>query len=711
MAFSLSIDGYDFDNPPLDYRKRIMLGNSPQPHFEKNATPYYRSDSQQITLELSGRLNLNDQDDLDELERIQKAAIEGGEVDVEFDPFFSGSGVIEDEPIEQENQRGRYSFSIAINEETTNDSAYPAHATPTTGNTFELGDFDFGFDPDSVSQEYERQTERVDRLQGVAQTSDTKGLVTRVSLEGRVDGGGQAELWSKARSNAMAYLSAEFQNGWALLNSLSISKDDATPDYLQGLFQYSAEFLIVKDPTSGIGEVSQFINHDVGDSGTYTSDEDAGSGSDAGGLEFKVLGGTGSVDGRYVDWVTTTITLEDNTTNYVFVDDSDGDGVGQVAYNSSGFPGTDALPLYEVDTSNGEIVDVRDVRESLLGSGDDTASDFIFRDEFAIDDTAFTYAQLLRFSDQVANPALAQDYLGKAELSDSIADPVEGPILPAKGLASLSESINLIDGGSPGGATSFTESWSAAGDWDAAQSEAGVVHDSFGDYSDAGSVYLGYPTDVVSDLEVYYPLDEDSGSTVNDVSGNGYDATNQGPAVGATGINGTTCYDFSSGDYISLPSIPMDTWSGWTMFVWLYPTFSISDNRDIFGANLDADDFRIRTTDVSFDDGSFTVMSPENDLTRDTWQSFAVTADQSEVAYFVDGVEGDRVTDSHNLADIHTSDMVLGARFNETLDTGATWVGRYDSPIFVSRALSASEISSLHDATTSGSITTGKRSL
>jgi len=481
MAFELTIDGYTFDNPPSNYRKRISLGNSPQPHYEKTATPFYRSDSQQITLQLDGRLNLNDQGDLDEMAKLQEKAIQGGEVQVDFDPFFSGRGVIEDEPIEQESQVGRYSFSIAINEETTNDGAYPAHATPTTGNTFELGSFDFGFDPDTVSQEYERQTERVDRLQGVAHTADTKGLVTRVSLDGRVDGGGQAELWSKARSNAMAYLSAEFQNGWALLNTLSVSKDDATPDYLQGLFQYSAEFLIVKDPSSGIGETSQFINHDIGDSGTYTSDGDSGSGSDAGGLDFKVLGGTGSIDGRYVDWVTTTITLDDNTTNYVFVDDSDADGVGQVTYQTGGFPSSDALPLYEVDTSSGEIVDVRDVRDSLLGTGDDTSADFLFRDEFAIDDTAFTYAQILAFADALADPALAQAYLGKADFVDSIADPVEGP-LDALGAATLQEQVGVLDGGSAtqGTTSTVSTSWATNTDWtNATKTDIQVDQDQF----------------------------------------------------------------------------------------------------------------------------------------------------------------------------------------------------------------------------------------
>lgn len=713
MAFELTIDGYTFDNPPSSYRKRIDLGNSPQPHYEKTATPFYRSDSQQITLELSGRLNLNDQGDLDELEKLQAKAIEGGEVDVQFDPFFSGTGVIEDDPFDQENQVGTYSFTIAINEEYTDDSAYPAHATPTTGNTFELGDFDFGFDPSTVSQEYERQTERVDRLQGVAHTSDTKGLVTRVSLEGRVDGGGQAKLWDKARSNALAYLSAEFQNGWALLNSLSVQKDDATPDYLQGLFRYSAEFVIVKDPTSGIGEVSQFINHDVGDSGTYTSDGDSGSGSDEGGLDFKVLGGTGSIDGEYVDWVTTTLTLDDDTTNYVYVYDQNGDGQGTVEYNTNSF-GSDVLPLYEVDTSNGEIVDVRNVRDSLLGSGDDTTSDLLFQDEFAIDDTAFSYAQILAFADAVGDPSIAKSYLGLVDLTENFADPVEGPI-QALGKADLTETITFDDGGSAtgaGGGASGSKEWGTAADWDAALAESGVVHESFGDHA-ADVIEQGYPS-TDSGLVGYWPLDEAAGSsTATDVSGNNNDGSNNGGDFDQTGVCNTTGWRNGGDDNIEVSdSSELRITGDITFSCWFYRTaetvgwdgllskaggasvgysfFINDDNPDKMATRIDGDNYLFGFTP-----------------SKDTWYHACFRLSGSTATLKIDGGNThDEDISAEGLGSTSSGSLYIGANsWNATSDC---ITGTVEEPRLWNRALSDSEM--VDQYLGSGSLTTDWKS-
>jgi hypothetical protein len=276
MAYSLTIGGYTFDNPPTGYRKQITLGNNPIPHFGRSLASYFQSDNQNLEVEVSGRLSLNEQPDLDELERLQTLAIEGGEVDIQFDPFFSGTGVIEDNPFRQSNEHSTYQFILNVNKDTTDSSAYPFHATPTTGNSFKLGTFDFGFDPDSVKENYVRQTESVDRLQGTAQTVDNAGLVTRVSVDGNTDGGGAVALWDKARSNELSLLDAEFQQGWTLIDALSIENNENAPDYIKGLFEYSLDLLVVSDPVNGIGRVSSSIDHDVEEMGTYTSDATAG---------------------------------------------------------------------------------------------------------------------------------------------------------------------------------------------------------------------------------------------------------------------------------------------------------------------------------------------------------------------------------------------------------------------------------------------------
>lgn len=368
MAYSLTVAGYTFENPPEEYRKRASVGNNPQPSVDKDATDYYQSDSQDIRFRVEGTLALDPAlggtDDLAELERLQQIAIEGGTVDVEFDPFFSGQCVIKDDPFRQAESESSYSFKFTVNSETTDASAYPARSPPDTGNTFELGSLNLGYDPDEVSQNYERQTETVKRLQGVSRSIDNAGLIPKVRLSGMIDGAGQAELWQKARDNVQAYLEAEFQKGWCLIDSLAVRNTPEAPDYLDGLFRYDLDVFLVSDAASGIGDVSSYVDQEVKFTGTYTSSGDSGDSSFSG-QDFTVDGGSGSLDGDYLEWDQTTVTLSDNDTNYIYVDDADGDGYGDVGINQSAFP-ADALILYRVEVSGGSVQKVVDVRAILL---------------------------------------------------------------------------------------------------------------------------------------------------------------------------------------------------------------------------------------------------------------------------------------------------------------------------------------------------------
>ena len=372
MTANLTVDGYTFDNPPGDYRKIIQLSNNPQQVFRRQSSDFYQSDSQDVEVQVSGELSLNESSDLSELQTLQQKAINGGEVSVEFDPFFSGRGVITDNPFRQEDQRGQYDFTFKINSIDTDDTAFPSHATPQTGNTFELGSFDFGYDPDSVQQDYERMTPSVETLQGLNRTVDNKGLVPRVTVSGRTDGAGIQALWQKARNNSLSYLSAEFQNGWSLITRLQVGNDPDAPDFVTGLYQYSVDLLVVKDPGSGIGQVSSFIDHDIRDTGSYTADADSGD-ADAGTANFQVSSGSTDLSGQTVTWPATTVSVDLGLTNYVYVADPDNDGNGEVRVNQSAFP-SNAAPLYEVYTGPSSITNVVDVREQDTSGGDDTAT-------------------------------------------------------------------------------------------------------------------------------------------------------------------------------------------------------------------------------------------------------------------------------------------------------------------------------------------------
>jgi hypothetical protein len=496
MAYELTVGGYTFENPPEEYRKLARLSNSPQTAFNRKSTAFYQSDSQDLQFQVDGTLALDPalggSDDLQELEKLQEIAIQGGEVAVEFNPFFTGKCVIEDDPFRQEDGESTYSFTFTVNSESTDNSAYPAHSAPDTGNTFEFGDLDLGYDPNQVTQNYERQNEKVKRIQGIARTVDTEGLIPKVTISGMIDGGGQATLWEKARSNTLAYLSAEFQNGWVLVDSLSIRNTPEAPDYLTGMFQYDMDLLVVMDPGSGIGEVSKFVDRDVQDQSTYVSncDEDGlferlGDDSEdyPEALDYRVSGGTGKLDGDYVEWPEDFGTLDQNTTIYIWVEDGDGDGYGQVNTGTSGFPGN-TVSLFEVDTGTSSVNDIRDQRSCLTGTRleDDELGDLNFTDTLSLDDQ-LAYERLLALSDQMS--LTESGLLPASGFATLDPETVTQPSLSEfyQGIGSFTDFPDLIDGGSAssGGAGGPSVSdekqfWKKALDWDRAVSEKFASH-------------------------------------------------------------------------------------------------------------------------------------------------------------------------------------------------------------------------------------------
>lgn len=98
-----------------------------------------------------------------------------------------------------------------------------------------------------------------------------------------------------------------------------------------------------------------------------------------------------------------------------------------------------------------------------------------------------------------------------------------------------------------------TLTWDVASDWDAAQSEDGVVHESVAntDHDDAGLLKKGYrlaTPDLSTDLKLLLPMQEDSGSTIYDFSGNNIDGTYTGATLDQTGLLGTSAPDFDGTD-------------------------------------------------------------------------------------------------------------------------------------------------------------------
>jgi hypothetical protein len=184
----------------------------------------------------------------------------------------------------------------------------------------------------------------------------------------------------------------------------------------------------------------------------------------------------------------------------------------------------------------------------------------------------------------------------------------------------------------------------------------GVVHENTANtaYDDANEIRKGDPTASPlfgSDYYVWYPMQEASGSTVYDFSGNGNDVTYNGATPDGGGNLGgakfygvNTPYFDGNDDYVDVPSMS-STPSSFMVSAWIYPT-SIQTNRDHFidfrgkpsviarcGKVDNSDSFRLN---FFYYDGGFS-KHPTIDLSENNWYHIVGYYDGSNFGAVVDG--------------------------------------------------------------------------
>lgn len=255
-----------------------------------------------------------------------------------------------------------------------------------------------------------------------------------------------------------------------------------------------------------------------------------------------------------------------------------------------------------------------------------------------------------------------------------------------------------------------TLEWNSAAEWDGAASESGVAHESTAntDHNDATILKQGYPYSpppFSTSLIAYYPLHEDSGSTANDLSGNGNDGTITGTTLGATGLLGTTAYDFDGvDDYVDLGTISTNlssfTLAGWFQFddtSSQQETICLSGNNDCY--------LGTRNGNYSVFVYNAGVFSVEGSAIGTSRIFLTGTWDGSTLRLYEDATEVGSTSVS-NMDNAGRSDR-LGS---DTRGAGNYHDGRLSEVGIWDRSLSASEVQSLYDvATASGSLITAEK--
>ena len=258
--------------------------------------------------------------------------------------------------------------------------------------------------------------------------------------------------------------------------------------------------------------------------------------------------------------------------------------------------------------------------------------------------------------------------------------------------------------------------WYTDNDWDNGSVNQGVVHANYGDH-DAEDLEPGYATSDTG-LVAYWPFDEDSGSTANDVVG-GHDGSLIGPpTIGSTGVLGTTGYDFDGGnDYVTVPNDPaleMNNTNEVTVSMWV--------NKDTAQSGWIA---LLQHSDQSYNlqfnngnepaftiyDGGWNTAYSGTPLTNGEWYHVAGTFDGSTLTIYLNGVP-QGTSNAAYISDGGSFDIGIG----ENLDaTGRRFDGTIDEVRVYNRSLSPTEIerlaegSSPNDTTAewNGTYTTG----
>lgn len=264
--------------------------------------------------------------------------------------------------------------------------------------------------------------------------------------------------------------------------------------------------------------------------------------------------------------------------------------------------------------------------------------------------------------------------------------------------------------------TTFSES--VAGDWDSFQSETGVHHEqpTGTDWASSGTIEKGYPAsdEGGSSLEAYWPFDEDSGTTANDVSGNSRDGTISGATPGATGILGTTAYTFDGTD-----DAVDTTWNGVggsqnrTIACWIKTSSAADQIILVYGqeSNTGAK-WTFRLDEASTAGNYVPRVEISGGFIRGTtsvidgsWHHVACVLEgtgTTDITLYVDGSA--ETVDGSSAETVNSDTTADPVRIGRRPDAwsgsgGRVFNGQLDEVRFYSRALSAQEITDLYNST------------
>lgn len=212
--------------------------------------------------------------------------------------------------------------------------------------------------------------------------------------------------------------------------------------------------------------------------------------------------------------------------------------------------------------------------------------------------------------------------------------------------------------------------WGTASDWDSASSESGVVHESVTntDHADDAVIKQGYSAaSPFQSPERYYAMHEDSGSTIYDFGTAAENGTIYAATLGATGLLGTTAYDFdATDDAVGAPNFSVER--NHTIIQYIQTNDDQTVQQPFRASTGDVSDFG---ASISVDGGNFNYFvkdSNGNNLSisaavPDTVNLHQVVGrwDGSTQALFVNGTKQTTASRSISVSQDNSGETMIGA--------------------------------------------------
>lgn len=272
-------------------------------------------------------------------------------------------------------------------------------------------------------------------------------------------------------------------------------------------------------------------------------------------------------------------------------------------------------------------------------------------------------------------------------------------------------------------------SWGSTSDWDAAQSESGVAHESVTntDHGDATQIKQGYSYSsplYSTNLVAYWPLHENNSGTVYDVWGGNDLSVTTSPTQGVTGILDSTAYNFTGGssEETETSSVAFANFGTGDMSIsaWVRVTGSQPRNHIIIHRRSGANPrkgyaFGARSGNLGavFEDENDNLINFKGtDINDSTWHHVAVVKEGNGATTYLDGV-ADASGSASTFGNYDTSKKL---KIGQTSDGDSNYPEAFDGDIaevsLYNTALSGSQIQALYDTVASPSqLTTAAKSL